>query len=183
MIGHPAVIGLLNLLNERQIPYMISGSVASMFYGEPRLTHDLDLVIDIRLEEALGLQEVFGKQYYISEEGIKDALKHKTMFNIIHHDTGMKIDFWILTDSGFDRSRFKRRVQHLVEGTNYYFSSIEDTILIKLIWLKDSDHVKHADDIRGIIRLNGELLDKMYLRSWIIDLDLGAQAILVGLEI
>ena len=124
MISHRDVLYLLDLLNNRNIPYMVSGSVASMYYGEPRLTHDIDLVVDIGLDQALSLVDLLGKQFYISEEGIKDALMHQSMFNIIHNETGLKIDFWILTDSEYDRSRFKRRVTHTIEGKKYYFSVV-----------------------------------------------------------
>lgn len=181
MISHPAVIELLNLLNERKIPYMISGSVASMYYGEPRLTHDVDLVVDIKLDEALSLANLLSDQFYISEEGINDALKSKTMFNIIHNETGLKIDFWILTNSKFDNIRFNRRVKHIIEGQIYYFSSLEDTILIKLIWFKASGYVKHDEDIKSILKLNYENLDKKYLKKWIMELDLDIQAKQTGL--
>jgi hypothetical protein len=183
LIGHPVVIDLLNLLNNRRIQYMISGSVASMYYGEPRLTHDIDLVVDIKLEKALGLVDLLGENYYISDEGIKNALIHQTMFNIIHNDTGLKIDFWILTDSEFDVSRFERRVVHIIEGTKYFFSSLEDTILVKLIWLKESGHSKHGDDINSMIELNNDKLDRNYLNKWILFLDLGTQAKQLGIEI
>jgi hypothetical protein len=183
VISHPVVIDLLNLLNERRIPYLVSGSVASMYYGEPRLTHDVDLVVDIKLDQALSLVNPLGERFYISEEGIKDALEHQTMFNVIHNDTGLKIDFWILTNSKFDESRFARRIAHKIEGKSYYFSSLEDTILIKLVWFKKSGHIKHSDDIRGMLNFNKDKLDIEYLNNWISSLELDDQIKQIGLNL
>jgi hypothetical protein len=183
VITHPIIIELLNLLNDHRIPYMLSGSVASMYYGEPRLTHDVDLVVDIKLDQALSLVGLLGDRFYISEEGIKDALEHQTMFNVIHNETGLKIDFWILTNSKFDSSRFSRRTAHKIEGINYFFSSLEDMILIKLVWFKESGHMKHADDIRGMLNFNKNKLDVKYLKNWITLLDLDDQTKQIGLVI
>jgi len=182
VIQHPAVSRLLDLLDESDVDYMISGSVASMFYGEPRLTHDVDIVVDIDLQSALGLQNFLTDEYYISEEGIRDALANRTMFNIIHHESGLKIDFWILTDSEFDKSRFNRRVRHKIAGRDYFFSSPEDTILIKLLWKRESDHGKHIDDVRSMVRIFPGNLDYNYLKFWITKLGLKKESGLAGLR-
>ena len=160
---------------------MISGSVASMFYGRPRMTHDIDLVVSISLDSALSLLRDIIDEYYISEEGIKDALANKTMFNIIHNISGFKIDCWILTNSEFDISRFSRRQKHKVEERDLYFSTPEDTLIIKLMWLKGSGHKKHAEDVSDLLRLFPGTLEYEYIWKWIEKLGLQREADLVKL--
>jgi len=182
VIEGPAVLEILEILDRVNIQYMISGSVASMFYGEPRLTHDIDLVIDINIRSAKALYEKAKDDYYISMEGVRDALENKTIFNLIHNETGFKIDFWILTESEFDISRFGRRRKHRIEGKDYYFSTPEDTILIKLLWLKESGFKKHQDDISGLLRFFPGKLDYLYIWNWIEKLGLRREAGLVNLQ-
>ncbi len=183
MIQHPAVSRLLDLLDELNIDYMISGSMASMYYGEPRLTHDVDIVVDIDLLTALSIQNLLMDEFYGSEEGIRDAISNRTMINIIHHESGLKIDFWILTDSEFDKSRFKRRVQHNIARRDYFFSSAEDTILIKLLWMRESNHSKHIDDVKSIVRIFPGNLDNNYLKLWIEKLGLERESELASLKL
>ncbi len=182
MIQDPAVLKILNIFDKNKIEYMISGSVASMFYSKPRMTHDIDLVVDIRLKSALLLYKEVIDEYYISEEGINDALANKTMFNLIHNDTGFKIDCWILTDSEFDISRFARRQKHKVDDREFYFSTPEDTLLIKLVWLKESGYKKHSKDISDLLRLFPGNLDYEYIWSWIEKIDLQDEAAVVSLR-
>ncbi len=183
MMQHPVVSRLLDLLDELNIDYMISGSMASMYYGEPRLTHDVDIVVDIDLHTALSILNPLMDEFYVSEEGIRDAISNRTMFNIIHHESGLKIDFWILTHSEFDKSRFKRRVKHNIAGRDYLFSSVEDTIIIKLLWVRESDHSKHIDDVKSIVRIFPGNLDYNYMKFWIEKLGLKEEAGLVNLKL
>ena len=182
MIQDPAVLKILDIFDRMKIEYMISGSVASMFYGRPRMTHDIDLVVNISLDSALSLCRELIDECYISEEGIKEALANKTMFNIIHNNSGFKIDCWILTDSDFDISRFSRRQKHRVEERDIYFSTPEDTLIIKLIWLKESGHKKHAEDISDLLRLFPGKLDYEYVWKWIDKLGLQHEAGVVELQ-
>ena len=182
MIQDPAVLKILDIFDRMKIEYMISGSVASMFYGRPRMTHDIDLVVNISLDSALSLCRELIDECYISEEGIKEALANKTMFNIIHNNSGFKIDCWILTDSDFDISRFSRRQKHKVEERDIYFSTPEDTLIIKLIWLKESGHKKHAEDISDLLRLFPGKLDYEYVWKWIDKLGLQHEAGVVELQ-
>ncbi len=181
MIQDPAVLKVLDLFENEKIDYMISGSVASMMYAKPRMTHDIDIVVDLKAPSSLKLIEKTQNEYHISEEGIKDAIANNTMFNLIHIETGFKIDCWILTDSSFDGSRFARRQRHKIDGREFFFSTPEDTLLIKLVWLKDSENEKHAEDISDLLRLYPGKLDLDYIWKWIEKLGLRYQADMVKL--
>lgn len=177
MIQDPAVLTIIDILEKKGIDYIVSGSVASMFYAKPRMTHDIDLVINISFEDAMSLAAEIKDRYYVSEEGIRDALANKTMFNLIHNESGFKIDCWILTDSDFDLARLKRKQKHKINGREVYFSSAEDTLLIKLKWLKESGYNKHREDILDLVRFLPGKLDYGYIWTWIDKLGLRKTAV------
>ena len=165
------VIGSLDSLN---IPYALTGGLAVSFYGHPRSTHDFDLILQFPSDPKITkkLLNIFGKDYYISEEGVIDALLHKTMFNIIHHETGLKIDLWILKDDEYDREAFNRREKVQALGREISILSAEDMIIGKLLWYKVSEIDKHFNDVRGIYEIQRQNIDNKYLLKWSIKLSI-----------
>jgi hypothetical protein len=111
--------------------------------------------------------------YYLDEEAILEAIRHKSMFNLIDIRLGDKVDFWILTNEPFDRSRFARRyVEHFM-GTDLQVSSPEDTILAKLRWAKMAGgSEKQFKDALGVYEVQFSRLDLAYLNSWVKQLGL-----------
>ena len=94
-------------------------------------------VVNIQLSSITDLINTFSPpRFYLSEESIREAIKHKSMFNLIDTTEGDKIDFWILTNDAFDKSRFKRKIEEDIFGFSMKVSSPEDTILAKLKWIK-----------------------------------------------
>jgi hypothetical protein len=155
-------------LNALDVPYAITGALAVSFYGKPRSTHDFDLIVSVYpgKGKVQALLSAFGKDFYISEEGIIDALLHKSMFNIIHHETGLKIDLWVLKDEEYDKEAFARRKKRRFLGQQIFILSPEDMILNKLLWYKASELDKHLNDVKGILQVQGDALDKKYLKKW-----------------
>jgi hypothetical protein len=128
---------VVHVLEKAGTEYMLTGSLVSSLQGEPRSTHDIDLIISIQQTRADDLVAAFPPpDYYLSKESILDAIAHRGMFNLIETNTGDKVDFWVLTDDPFDRSRFARRYAEEVLGMKLMVSSPEDTILAKLRWAK-----------------------------------------------
>lgn len=168
MTEEDVLLEVLETLIEIKIPYALTGGLAVSFYGNPRSTHDFDLIVQIPHDPKMikKLLAVFGKDYYISEEGIIDALLHKTMFNIIHHETGLKIDFWILKGDAYDHEAFLCRKQKKLMGKDIFILSAEDMIINKLLWYKVSEIYKHLNDAKGIYRIQGDKLDQKYLTEW-----------------
>ena len=101
---------VVQVLADLKIEYMVTGSVTSSLQGEPRSTHDIDIVVDLSQDAANRLRGKFpASDFYVSSDAIRDALKQRTMFNLVDLVGGDKVDFWILTDEPFDRLRFARR--------------------------------------------------------------------------
>lgn len=150
------------------IDYMATGSVVSSSQGEPRASHDIDLVVALPAAAVPSLVRAFPPPaYYLSEEAIADALRTRTMFNLLALDEGDKVDFWVLTDEPFDRGRFARRRVEEVWGIPLQVSSPEDTILAKLRWAQEAGgSEKQFTDALRVYEVQRPQLDENYLAHW-----------------
>jgi hypothetical protein len=155
-------------LERLNIPYFITGSVASMAYGEPRLTNDIDIVAGIDEGHIAGLASAFpSDEFYVNDIMIRQAVRERGQFNIIHPASGLKIDIMIRGDSPFDRSRF-RRVRRITaaEHQQANFASPEDVIIKKMEYYREGGSEKHLRDITGILKISGKELDHDYILDW-----------------
>jgi hypothetical protein len=167
---------VIEALDRNGIDYMITGSVASSLQGEPRSTHDIDMVVAIQKQAAAGLVEAFSSpDFYLDEQNIFNAITEQGMFNLIDLRNGDKVDFWILTDEPFDRSRFSRKHSEEFMGLKMNVSSPEDTILAKLKWAKLSGgSEKQFTDALRVYEVQSGKLDLSYLEQWSVILEVGS---------
>jgi hypothetical protein len=156
-------------LERLAIPYMVTGSFASSLQGEPRSTHDLDIVVDVPLEKADSLlQEFPSPRFFVQHGPAMDAIRRRKMFNILDETSGFKIDFWPVGNTEFDRTRFARRVQTPFDGAHIWISRPEDTILKKLRWAIDSGgSEKQFRDALRVYELQYAVLDLEYVAQWV----------------
>lgn len=159
---------LVEALEQVGIEYMITGSIASSLQGEPRATHDIDLVVRMDSASVPGLLAAFPPdEFYLDEQAVRAAIDSQGMFNVLEPSEGDKIDFWVLTDSAFDLSRFARRYRERIFGFEIDVSSPEDTILAKLHWAKlTGGSEKHFQDALRVYEVQGTRLDSAYLERW-----------------
>jgi hypothetical protein len=159
-------------LEQLDVEYMVSGSIASSLQGEPRSTHDIDIVVNLPQSKTRALAAAFPPPvYYLDEEAVAKAVATRGMANLINTESGDKVDFWMLTEDLFDRSRFARRYHEEVLGTRFAVSSPEDTILMKLRWAKMSGgSEKQFIDAVRVYEVQNERLDQEYLREWTLKL-------------
>ncbi len=159
---------VVQVLDAAGIAYMVTGSVASSLQGEPRATHDIDLVVAIPASAADYLIQAFpSPDFYLDRESILEAIAHRSMFNLIDVTEGNKVDFWVLTDEPFDKARFARRESRQVEGSHLAVSRPEDTILMKLRWSEMSGgSEKQFTDALRVYEVQFGRLDMEYLDEW-----------------
>ena len=153
------------------IEYMVSGSIASSLQGEPRSTHDIDIVIAVRIsavDAAARLKAAFPEpDFYLDEAAVRDAILARAMFNLVDTHEADKVDFWLLTEDAFDRERFRRRYVESFEGVRLPVSRPEDTILMKLRWaaMMGSSEKQFVDALR-VYEVQHGRLDEAYLDRW-----------------
>lgn len=165
---------VVTVLNSVAIDYMITGSIASSLQGEPRTTHDIDIVILITNKAITQLIQAFtSPEYFLDQDTIREAVDNQTMFNLIDLTDGDKVDFWILSDEPFDRSRFSRKYSESFLGVELLVSRPEDTILAKLRWAKLSGgSEKQFIDALRVYEVQYKVLDLSYLNEWVSRLEL-----------
>lgn len=167
------LIVVSNIFEKLKIPYFVTGSIASMTYGEPRFTNDIDMVADIQDWDIPGLISGFPEhEYYIDAESIDLAIRSKSQFNIIHLTSGLKIDVMIKKKTFFDNSRFSRIKRLRLEEREVNFAAPEDVILKKMEYYKMGGSEKHLRDITGIFKIYKGKMDLEYLKHWISIFDL-----------
>ena len=153
------------------IPYYIGGSIASSLYGMARATLDVDIVAALKINHITPLKQFLEHQYYIDEDMIADAIRTSSSFNLIHLETMIKIDVFIHKEDSYAEMALRRKRQDTFEelaNVEFYFSSPEDIIIAKLQWYKIGGFVSERQwlDTIGVIKVQGDLLDKKYLKSW-----------------
>jgi hypothetical protein len=158
------------------VPYMLTGSFASVFYGLPRSTQDIDIVIapsPATLRTLL--QSLPPDEYYTETEAAFEALGRESLFNIIDLKTGWKIDLIICKSRAFSLEEFGRRHLAQFEDVSLFVASAEDVILAKLEWAKLGQSLRQIEDAAGILKMRSGSLDLVYIDKWIRDLDLEQQ--------
>lgn len=146
-----------------KIEYMISDSTAMNFYSIPRMTRDIDIVISINSNSIDKIFDIFKDDYYIDREDIKDAIKNETMFNIIHLKEVFKIDFIIRKSNEYRILEFKNKKRMQFDGIDIYIVSIEDLIISKLYWAKDSESEIQIGDAKRLIKND---FNYEYVKKW-----------------
>ena len=157
---------VIDVLERLDIPYMVVGGFAAIFYGEPRLTLDVDIVVDMKSVHIRPFVSAFPiPDYYVSEDAIRDSLRRRFPFNVIQPFTGAKVDLVPLPRDVFTRMAFERRqrMEHDAEGHSAEFIRAEDLVVAKLVAFRETESDKHLRDARGILatqwgRLNLEAI-------------------------
>lgn len=161
---------LIQFFDNNKIPYMLSGGMAISVYTGPRYTRDFDFIVHLKPSDFLLMKEYFKEGYYYDEETMKDAIRNKSMFNIIDHKSNYKADFIILRNDEFEQVKFeKRRPVRFLDFTVFIISA-EDLLLSKLEWIQELQSAQQSDDIIQLSKL--EQLDWPYIWEWIKKLDL-----------
>lgn len=157
---------IINMLESANIPYMLSGSVAANFYTIPRMTRDIDIVVQVQAPDAERIYSLFSGEFYVDKDMIRNAVIERSMFNIIHNEGVVKVDFIVRKDSEYRKLEFERRRSILFEGSKINIVSAEDLIISKLYWAKDSMSEMQIRDVKNLLKtVSG--IDSGYMAKWI----------------
>lgn len=118
-------------LEDAKISYMIIGSVAANFYAVPRMTRDIDIVVEIEKEDAGRVVKLFKHHFYIDQDSMSEAIDHRGIFNILHNKYVIKVDFIVRKQTAYRKLEFQRKKLAEFEGRKIWITSPEDLILSK----------------------------------------------------
>jgi hypothetical protein len=159
---------VVTVLERLGVPYLVTGSTATIYYGEPRFTNDIDIVVQLPAARIGDFCRLFPSvEFYLDEESVRDAVASCGQFNLIHPGSGLKVDFIIPPDTAFERSRFGRVVRAR-PGPDFEatFAAPEDVIVKKLEYYAAGGSEKHLRDITGILKTSGDRVDRDYVARW-----------------
>lgn len=170
MSGLADFIGDLSaLLSRAGVDYMLTGSIASTYYSEPRSTIDVDIVVAASPANLLEfVRSLDTQRFYAPSE---ETILSDSQFNVIETSTGWKLDIMVRKERPFSVVEFDRRQRVTLIGIDTFIASAEDVILSKLEWAKMSGSERQRGDVRSIIEVQGNALDLAHLRKWAIELD------------
>jgi hypothetical protein len=154
------------------IPYAVVGSWASGFWGNPRMTRDIDVVIRIDAGHVAAILACFpAPEFYVSRSAVEEAIRFSSQFNVIHPTSANKIDFMMsgLTSWG-DAQLARRRRVRIAVGCEGYVAAPEDVILGKLLYYREGGSDRHLSDIAGILAKSGEVIERHYLEAASVEL-------------
>lgn len=163
---------LLAAFERHAIRYLVSGSVASAAHGEFRATNDVDLLVDLGADQVAPVLEALAQDYYADADAVRSAVRARRSFNVIHLPTMLKIDVFVSTARAFDEASLARTVLRPIGSGErrrmLRLGSPEDVILVKLEWYRRGGEVSERQwrDVLGVMTVQGEALDREYLREW-----------------
>lgn len=170
------MLKVIEALEELNTPYLIGGSYASSAHGIARATMDIDIMASIPAKYAGALAAKLEQEFYADEQAIRDAIMAKRSFNVIHLDTGFKVDVFVSKRDPFDVMQLERRILRIISRDperSAYLASPEDTILSKLRWYRQTNEKSERQwsDVLGIMSVKAGELDLDYLKQWARDLN------------
>ena len=166
MTEQELAIDAIRRLNRAGIAYLLTGSMASNYWGIPRTTHDLDFVVQLPLDSISNLVREFRNDFYLDEPAVRAALAPPYQFNAIDQRSALKIDFWMLRTDPFEMSMFERRLSVNFLGEQAWIARAEDVISHKRYWDSLTPCDRHVGDVAGVVAVQSDSLDRAYLQQW-----------------
>ena len=171
MLAEPIAVALQvgQALDALGVAWLVGGSVASSLHGIPRATQDIDLVADLDTSHIAPLVDALQAEFYIDADMIRDAIRRRAAFNLIHLATMTKVDIFILGRDLLSTAEMSRRLHIEIDEQGHHLplASPEDIILQKLDWYRRGEHISERQwrDVLGVLKVRGQDLDLAYLRE------------------
>ena len=165
MEQHEVLRKVVEKLRDLDIEYMLSGSVAMNFYGQPRMTRHIDIIISIKETQIRRFIDAFKEEFYIESEMVLKEVSGKGMFNVSLNDYIVKVDFILRKDTKYDINAFERRRLVNVGDFEIWLISPEDLVPNKLLWAREGNSEIQKRDVKNILMITDDI-DFNYLRDW-----------------
>ena len=162
-----AELNVLKIVSERLaaagLDFMLTGSFALTFYATPRMTRELDFVVALRITDVETLADLFSPDFFVDAALVQAAITDQRLFNMMHYQSGIKIDVIVRKDAEYRLLEFARRVPFDLAGSTSWIVTKEDLILSKLVWAQAGASELQMRDVRTLLI---EPLDREYLHTW-----------------
>ena len=143
------------------------------YYAVPRMTRDVDLVVELSSADVDRLSELFQADFYLDPAAMRAAIGDRGTFNLIHTELAVKVDVIVRKDTDYRHLEFTRRRQVSVEGHPFVIVAPEDLVISKLDWVRDTHSEVQLNDVRNLLRALPDL-DRAYVEHWVSQLGLDA---------
>jgi hypothetical protein len=163
-------------LDDAEIPFMVSGSMALIVYTVPRMTRDIDIVIELNRDDIGRFCAIFKEGFYIDPLTVAEEVQRKGMFNVIDFETGYKIDFMVKKNEYYRKVEFDRRVKGVVMGCETWLVTLEDLVISKLVWIQELQSDRQISDIENL--LENPNIDMPYIHYWCTEMNLNTYKLL-----
>jgi len=168
----PSLVDLfVSRIQRLGVPYVVTGAVAAIVYGEPRLTNDVDMIVALRPEDIEGFIRAFpaAEFYCPPEEVLKIEIRrpYRGHFNLIHHETGTKADIYLEGEDELHKWALSKRKGMILEGEHVKIAPPEYVIIRKLEYYREGGFRKHLRDIAGMLAISGEQIDSAQLQGFV----------------
>ncbi|MBI4601059.1 MAG: hypothetical protein HY721_03775 [Planctomycetes bacterium] len=160
------LVDCLQRLNRAGVEYMLTGSMASNYWGIPRTTHDIDFVVELPPQAVPAIVTAFAGGFHLDERSVRAAARPPYQFNAIDLRSALKVDFWVLRPEPFEQAMFDRRARAAIFGEPAWIATAEDVVLHKLYWNTITPSERQVGDAAGVVAVQGTALDLSYLRPW-----------------
>jgi hypothetical protein len=171
-----ALIPVVATLRRLGVKHYICGSLASSFYGTNRMTADVDIVAELLPSHVAPFVESLRGDFYVDERMIRDAIARKSCFNVIQLSTSFKVDIFARKNRPYDANVMDRIKEQAIDvnfpTSRFCVQSAEDTLLAKFEWYRLGDEIsdRQWQDVKGVMKVNGAMLDRAYLQKWAAEL-------------
>jgi hypothetical protein len=164
MLGELDVLKIVSdRLEAANVAFMLTGSFAMAYYGQPRMTRDLDLVVSLGEADVDRVVAALSPDFYIDKDDVLAAVRSERLFNLMHNASGIKIDLIVRKRGEYRQLEFSRRRRVVLDSVATWIVSREDLILSKLVWAKESQSELQLRDVRSLM---DESVDRVYLERW-----------------
>lgn len=179
MLGADYIALFTRPLEAASLTYMVTGATAAIVYGKPRYTNDVDIVIVLPADDAEKLHASFpSAEFYVPPvETIREEAgrSHRAHFNVIHEESGYKADFYPTGSDPLHGWALDKRRRTELPGGSVWVAPPEYVILRKLEYFREGGSTKHLTDIRAMLDVSGDAIDRTALDTWIARLGLQAE--------
>ena len=169
----------ISRLNALSVRYVITGAAAGTIYGEPRLTHDIDIILDLKKTDVDNFVQAFPLSEFYCPPGevlrIEISRPGRGHFNLIHHLTGFKADIYLAGRDELHAWALKNGQAFDIEGEPYWLAPVEYVILRKLEYFREGGSEKHLKDIKGMLEISGDRIDLDFLKEKIASMKLESE--------